>query len=323
VKLKLLLGLAVVVAVVVHVGTGPVLEGLRALSPTTLAAALALGLLTTAASAARWAVVARGLGLSLPLGTAIADCYRAQFLNSVLPAGVLGDVHRALDHGRRSHDLTRGAHAVVLERLAGQTVVIALSALGLALLPSPVHRLLTDLTGHLTAHLPTLAAATLITLAVLLGLAGLPRLRRPLTRLATGIRAGLLTARTGPAVLACSVLAMAGHLGMLALAAEAVGVHTDPTRLLPLLLVSLLAMGLPLNIGGWGPREAATATGFGLAGLGAATGLATAVAFGVLALVSTLPGLGVLVLRRTAQQRTAAPTNSSRTTFRAHRASVA
>jgi hypothetical protein len=31
---------------------------------------------------------------------AVADCYRALFLNSVLPAGVLGEVHRAVIHGR-------------------------------------------------------------------------------------------------------------------------------------------------------------------------------------------------------------------------------
>jgi nitrate reductase gamma subunit len=68
------------------------------------------------------------------------------------------------------------------------------------------------------------------------------------------------------------------------------------------LVLSLLAMGLPLNVGGWGPREATAATVFGAAGLGADTGLATAVAFGVLALVSTLPGLGVLLLRRTVQR---------------------
>ncbi|HEY2193450.1 MAG TPA: hypothetical protein VGH76_14330, partial [Actinomycetospora sp.] len=57
--LPLIVGTALAAAVVVHVGTGPVLDGLRALSPAALAAALALGLLTTAASAARWTVVAR------------------------------------------------------------------------------------------------------------------------------------------------------------------------------------------------------------------------------------------------------------------------
>ncbi len=317
--LKLLVGVAVVVAVVVHLGTGAVLDGLRAVSPTAVIAALGLGAITTAACAARWCVVARGLGLPLRFGPALGDCYRAQFLNSVLPAGVLGDVHRAVDHGRRAGDLARGVRAVVLERLAGQTVVIAGALAILLMLPSPVHALLTDLTHSL----PAIATTTAIAVAVLLALAGIPRVRRTLTELAASTRAGLFTRRTGPAVLGLSVIAMLGHLGLLAVAAAAVGVQAGLAALVPLLVLSLLAMGLPLNVGGWGPREATTAVAFGLAGLGADAGLATAVAFGVLALVSTLPGLGVLLLRRTVQRRTPAPTNSPWLGYRAAHPSVA
>lgn len=61
-------------------------------------------------------------------------------------------------------------------------------------------------------------------------------------------------------------------------------------------MLALLVMGLPVNIGGWGPREAASTLAFGAAGLGAAQGLATAVVYGVLTLVSSLPGVVVLVL---------------------------
>ena len=56
-------------------------------------------------------------------------------------------------------------------------------------------------------------------------------------------------------------------------------------------------MGLPLNVGGWGPREGVTAWAFGAAGLGAGRGLAVAVVYGVLSLVASLPGLIVLVAR--------------------------
>jgi hypothetical protein len=66
----------------------------------------------------------------------------------------------------------------------------------------------------------------------------------------------------------------------------------------PLVVLSLLAMGLPVNVGGWGPREGVAALVFGSAGLGAALGLTTAVVYGVLGLVSSLPGAGVLLLRR-------------------------
>ena len=58
----------------------------------------------------------------------------------------------------------------------------------------------------------------------------------------------------------------------------------------------MLAMALPLNIGGWGPREGVTAVAFGAVGLGAAQGLTTAVVYGVLSLIACLPGAVVLLL---------------------------
>ena len=56
----------------------------------------------------------------------------------------------------------------------------------------------------------------------------------------------------------------------------------------------ILAAALP-NIGGWGPREGATAWAFAAAGLGASLGVATAVVYGVLVFVASLPGAAVLV----------------------------
>jgi hypothetical protein len=94
-----------------------------------------------------------------------------------------------------------------------------------------------------------------------------------------------------------SVLVLAGHLAMFVLAARAAGSSASVVRLLPLALLALLAMGLPLNIGGWGPREGATAWAFGAAGLGAGMGLTVAVIYGVLSFAASLPGAAVLVVR--------------------------
>ena len=93
------------------------------------------------------------------------------------------------------------------------------------------------------------------------------------------------------------MLVLAGHLAMFVLAARAAGSDASVGRLLPLALLALLAMGLPLNIGGWGPREGVTAWAFGAAGLGAGTGLTVAVVYGVLSFVASLPGAVVLVVR--------------------------
>ena len=310
---KLLGGAAIVVALVAKLGSGAVVDALASVGPGAVLAALALGLLTTAASAARWCLVARALGMRLPLATAVVDCYRAVFLNSVLPAGVLGDVHRAVGYGRRIGDVGRGVRIVALERVTGQLAIVVLG-LGVlvgarpALLPAAVGGLWPDGSGHTgsgsagfgTAEL----LAALVTVAALgVWLAHAPQVARLRARLTAAVRAGLHDARGGvftrgawPALFGLSVVTLAGYLALFVVAARVAGVDAPVTALLPLLVLGLLAMVLPLNVGGWGPREGVMAVAFGAAGLGAAQGLATAVVYGVLGLVACLPGAVVLLL---------------------------
>ena len=102
---------ATLAVLVWRLGTGPFLDGLRTVDGGTLAAAAALGALTTVCCAWRWRIVARGLGVDLPLGAAVAAYYRSIFLNVTLPGGVVGDVHRGISHGRDTRDVGRGLRA--------------------------------------------------------------------------------------------------------------------------------------------------------------------------------------------------------------------
>ena len=69
-------------------------------------------------------------------------------------------------------------------------------------------------------------------------------------------------------------------------------------------MLVLVAMALPLNVGGWGPREGVAAALFAAAGLGADQGVATAAVYGVIVLVACLPGAAVLaVALASARQR--------------------
>ena len=120
-----LLGGAVVLGVIVwRLGTGPIVDGIRTVTGSSVLAALAITAVTTAASAYRWGVVASGLGVAVPWPTAIAAYYRSQFLNTALPGGILGDAHRAVRHGQDMGDVKRAARAVVWERCAGQVVQV-------------------------------------------------------------------------------------------------------------------------------------------------------------------------------------------------------
>lgn len=289
-----LAGTAVLAVLLWRLGTGALLDGLRRIDGPTVLAALGIGLVTTVFSAWRWALVARGLRIRLPFAAAVADYYRALFLNAALPGGVLGDVHRAVRHGRSAGDLGRGVRAVVLERAAGQ---LALTGVGIAVLltlPSPV-------LDEARRIAPPAALALLGALAVTLALRmnGAPVRRGRALRAALGeARAGLLSRRNLPGVALSSVVVLAGHLTMFVLAARVAGSAAPVAALAPLAVLALLAMGLPLNVAGWGPREGVTAWAFGAAGLGAGTGLGVAVVYGVLSLVASLPGAVVLVARR-------------------------
>lgn len=283
-------GVAILVLLVARLGADAFLEPLRRMDAWALAAAAAIAVPTTVASAWRWRLVSRGLGTVLPLAAAVAACYRSQFLNTVLPGGVLGDVHRAVSHGRDVGDLGQGVRSVAWERIAGQVVQAGLTLVVLLALPSPLRPWVLVLA----------ASAAAVALGVwLLGRAvrsgGTPTLARIAGALVGDLRDVLGRGAWRGIVLASTVV-VTGHVGVFMLAARTVGSTASLRELLPLALLVLLAAALPTSIAGWGPREGAAAWFFAIAGLGAAQGLAVSVVYGVMALASVLPGAVVMLV---------------------------
>lgn len=290
---------AVLAAVIWRLGSGPFLDGVRALNGRALVAAAAILLVTTVCAAWRWKIVADGLGMRLSLTNAVAGYYRALFLNLTLPVGVAGDVHRGVSHGRDVRNVGHALRAVVWERTAGQAIQVLLTISVLFVLPSP-----------LRSSMPFVALALAATVAVVvLVLAvrvrtghGRSRWERAQNAAVADIRHGLLRKRAVPAVVLASTVAVLGHVLTFLIAARAVGVTAPVSRLLPLAFLSMMAMVLP-NIGGWGPREGVTAWAFSAAGLSAGRGAATAVAYGIMVLAASLPGALVLLSGWLAQRR--------------------
>ncbi len=109
-----------------------------------------------------------------------------------------------------------------------------------------------------------------------------------------GLAAVLLMTLAGGAVVLLSTLAVAGHLLVFLAAAASVDVELSTLELLPIGALVLLGSAIPLNVAGWGPREGVAVWAFTAFGSTATVGLTVSVAFGVLAMVATLPGLLVL-----------------------------
>jgi len=280
-------GAAILAALVAFVGTGPFVTAYRVADGWSLAGAAAITLLTTVCCAVRWSVVTRCLGVGVPLREAVPAYYRSQFLNTVLPGGLLGDVHRAVRHGREGGAVGRSVLAVACERTAGQGVQLLLTAAALLLLPSP-----------LRSAMPTLAGALLtVALVVVLVARTVPGVSGALRAGTRRVAAADLRVLGRPAwtvIVLASVVAVAGHVAVFLIAARTAGSTASTVRLLPLALLVLLAAGVPTNIAGWGPREGMAAWVFSSAGLSAAQGLATAALYGVLVFAASLPGAVVL-----------------------------
>jgi glycosyltransferase 2 family protein len=272
-----LLGSGVLAAVVWHTGSAPFTSAVGSLDVSTLVLGALLAVPITLACAWRWRLVSLGLvqrgqsggrqfgggqGDEVALGTAVASCYRSQFLNVTLPGGILGDLHRAVRHGLR---------AVVYERAAGQVVLVLVAVAVLLVRPPSV--------GPTAARLLPVALGILGVVGVVLALA-----------LARSVARG-----AWPGLLLTSAVAVVGHLVTWLVAARAVGVTAPTLTLLPLALLVLLAAGLPANLAGWGPREGMAAWAFAAAGLGADQGVAVATTYGVMVAVATLPGAVVLL----------------------------
>jgi glycosyltransferase 2 family protein len=296
---RVALGTALPLLLVWRVGAGPFLTALRGLDPGLLLVGLLLGAVVTASCAWRWRLVARAVGIPLSLPAAASAYYRAQFLNTVLPGGVLGDVERGLRHGAQVTDTARAVRAVVWERFSGQAVQVGLTVVLLTVLPSPLGSMVP------TVGVPAVLAAVAVAGAVWLGVGrlGVGRLgvnrRGPLRAEALAV----LGRRTLPGVVGSSLLATTGHVVTFVLAARAVGVAASVEVLVPLALLVLVAMVVPIGLGGWGPREGMAAWAFAAAGLDAGQGVATALVFGVLGVVAGLPGLVLLVVGGDAANR--------------------
>jgi glycosyltransferase 2 family protein len=289
-------GLVLLVMLVWRFGADAFLDGVRRLDAGTVTLALGVGVVTTVAAAWRWTVVAGGMGLPLPLRSAVAAYYRSQLVNSTVPGGVVGDVERAMRHGRGTGALGVSVRSVGWERFGGQAVQLALTAAVLVAVPSAFR----GLAGWVAVVLlSVLAFAAAVYAAGAWFGRRMPggRLARALRVAVSDLRVGLLSRHTWPRVLVASVVVVAGHATVLSVAVRATGVELGLGILVPLSLVVLAGSAVPANVAGWGPREGVAAWAFAATGLGASAGVTAAAAYGALVLLAALPGAVVLLVQ--------------------------
>jgi glycosyltransferase 2 family protein len=285
-------------------GIREVAARLAALHPGWVALAVGISVAQILLLGWRWQVTARALGVPIRFRTAVVEYHLGIFLNQVLPGGILGDLARAWRQSRsETHPLPRGAtlRAVLLERASAQVVMTGI-AIGCTIL------LFARLGTRVEGWAPSLSPLSL-GLTVVLGAAaiwGLLRWRRSIpargslaarmwTEVWNDARRALLSRSGLPFHLLTSVLVVASYVAVFVAAARAVGVQTAIGQLALLVPPVLMTMLIPVTISGWGLREGAAAALWEAVGLSPADGILISVVYGLLVLLSSLPGGWVLL----------------------------
>lgn len=264
-----------------------------------LALGLLLAILSNVASALRWRELARWLGAPVSVRWALRTYFRAISVNALLPGAVVGgDVFRAHALTRERLPLAEAALSVMVDRLGGLWLLVALGLAALAWglgfgnldgvlpqrgLPTPPALVAACLTGALVAlpfallawgrrHAPPPAEDT--------------RWHRRLWALAR--RTGAM-AQCGRQVLG-SVAVQVLSVGALAAAGQALGVGLPCWAYAVGAVPTFLMAALPVSFGGWGTREAGAAVAFGALGVAAPQAVGMALLYGLGTLCQALIG---------------------------------
>lgn len=231
-------------------------------------------------SALRWRYTARRLRLALGITESIHSYYRATLVNQLMPGGVLGDVERAWRAKQPGVRASAAAHSIMIERLSGQlALLLTIAVLFLAAPPFPV-----PLAG---GWLWAGAALALL----MAGAFRLPGMREYGRLLGADTRAALLRWPAPIVQLGLSLAVVGTYFATLALLDAGISGRTLTPEQVALHACLLLSMVVPVSVAGWGVREGVAAVLWPLAGLPASEGVALGIAYGLVILLGSLPGL--------------------------------
>lgn len=254
------------------VGLQALLAGTEVLNWWTIPVALACGFVATAAQALRWKLILHSRGTRLTWLRTLSDCYSSSLLNMILPGGLGGDLVRvAVYRNTGEYKWWSPLTAVAAERLSATTLVFTAAATTLV----KVSTTLALITGTV--------AVTVLVIA-LYGMRQMERQTVVLVWLTAGVSVAALF------LLYVVVMVVLGGPVLPALA-----------------MVALAAMSLPIGLGGWGVREFAVNVLASTIAISAPLAVATATGYGLLAIISVLPGVVTLIVRTTARRSGAAP----------------
>jgi uncharacterized membrane protein YbhN (UPF0104 family) len=258
---------------------------LKAADPSWFALGLACSIVSNVISAARWAAIARGLGLIAPLPSAVASYFRGMTMNVLLPgATVSGDLLRGYELSRLGNPILRAGLSVLLDRLSGLWVLCAMSLAAL-LVAFALAMLRVDATMWL--YVAGLCAALV-----------LPWVPIPYARWEQVRRDALASGGPVFSSIGLSVLVQVFSAAALWLFGFAAGLELTYPVMFAAAAPIFIMGAMPLGWGGFGARELSAVVVLGVLDVAADQATATALLYGISAVLQGVLAAPLFLVRR-------------------------
>jgi uncharacterized membrane protein YbhN (UPF0104 family) len=267
---------------------GTLLREMLAVSrPALIAAALcycAVGI----PSALRWSIVLGTMGYPRPFRITFPIVLIGYFFNLTLVSAVGGDAVRIWEVYHTGVPPTPAAISVMIDRLtqflAHVLIVAATLPVSFELVRDPVAR------GGVLVFLAATALGIVIAAIFDQWVGSRFRFADVLGHFSVDLRRILLVPSRALATVLLGLCNQGGVIFVVVLLAWGLALPITWLQCVVIVPLALLATAIPISIGGWGVRESAFVTGFGLVGVPTSDALLLSVLFGILNLLVRLPG---------------------------------
>jgi len=272
------------------VDTADTLARLKTATPGYLLLAVLVLLTQSFSNTLRWTSILKAVGKPLTFWNAYRVTYIGLFFNQTLPSAVGGDAFRIYLAHKSGTGLGKAANSVLIERVMTVLALVILVALTQPLLLARIED------TQAKWIFPLLAVTAIAGIGFLIFLERLPENLRhwKIIRAIAALGSDTKTVFFKPGQAAqCFLWSLYGHLSlsfMAYLVGLSLDLHIGLIDCLVLIPPVILVMTIPISIAGWGVREGAMVVALGMIGIARADALSLSIIFGLLTVMTALPG---------------------------------
>lgn len=297
--IKAAVSISLITFLAINLDFNSVQDQLLSVSPYLLIASGLFYTLQVLLAALRWKIVLSGLNTPLSLKHAFVFTFIGAFFNQTLPTSIGGDAFKIFFAYKSGINLKTSVNSVVLERV---TTALTLVILVLFTLPFFLPRVAPQTANIFMTGIVLVAVGSVAGVALLATMDKFPK-RLVKWRMFQALVAFSLDTRriflTPKCLTLLTIWGVVAHINLVLVAyliILALGIHASFIDCLVLVPLVIMTTILPISIAGWGVREGAMIAAFSLIGIPAEQSLMLSVIFGLMGVVTAIPGGALWVL---------------------------